>query len=83
VSGDAIWSGDKELHAARRSARSTYSLRIGAERGRGGAEKGQREVRCDMALRRGIARGTALGAVDSLAAPRRRAGARGGGGGAS
>ena len=47
------------------------------------AEEGQRERRCDMARRRGNARGTARGAVGSLAATRRRVGARGGRGGGS
>ena len=47
------------------------------------AEEGERERRCDMARRRGNARGTARGAVDSPAASRRRVGARGGGGGAA
>jgi hypothetical protein len=79
---DAMWRGDEEIYEARRAARSTHALRRGAERGRGEAEEGQFERRCDMARRRGNARGTARGAVDSRAATRRRAGARGGGGGA-
>ena len=48
---DAIWRGDEETHEARRAARSTHSLRRGAERGRGEAEEGQRERRCDKARR--------------------------------
>jgi hypothetical protein len=83
VSGDAIWRVDEETHEARRAARSTHLLRRGAERGRGEAEEGQREWRCDMTRRRGNARGTASGAAGSPPATRRRAGARGGGGGAS
>jgi hypothetical protein len=83
VSGNAIWRNDEETHKARRATLTTHWLRRGAERGQGEAEKGQRERRCDMARRRGNARGTARGAVDSRAATRRPAGARGGGGGAS
>ena len=48
VSGDAIWRGDEETHEAQRAARSTHSLQRGAERGRGEAEEGQRERRCDV-----------------------------------
>jgi hypothetical protein len=44
VSGDAIWRGDEKTHEARRAARSTHQLRCGAERGRGEAEDGQREL---------------------------------------
>jgi hypothetical protein len=81
VSGDAPWRGDEQLHEARRAEWPVHLLRRGAGRGRGEAEEGQREVRCDTARRRGNARGTARGAVDSRATQRRRAGARGGGGG--
>ena len=81
--GDVMWRGDEETHEARRAARSTHHLRRGAERGRGEVEEGQREWHCDMARRRGNARGTARGVVNSRAATRRRAGVRGGGGGAA
>jgi len=51
VSGIVIWRGDEETHEAWCAARSTHHLRRGAERGRGEAEGGQRERRCDMARR--------------------------------
>ncbi len=81
VSGDVIWRGDEDTHEVRRAARPAHPLRRGAERGRGEAEEGKRERRCDMARRLRNAEGTARGAVGSPAATRRRAGARGGGGG--
>jgi hypothetical protein len=49
VSGDATWRGDEETHEAQSVARQAHPLRRGAERGRGEAEEGYRERRCDMA----------------------------------
>ena len=83
VSGIVIWRGDEKTHEARRVARLTHELRRGAERGRKEAEEGHREGRCHQARRRGNARGTARGAVDSPPATRCRAVAKGGGGGTS
>ena len=55
VSGDAMWRGGEEKREAQRAARSTHVLRRGAKRGRGKADEGQRERRCDMARWRGNA----------------------------
>ncbi len=51
VSGDAIRCGDEKTHEARRAARSAHPLRRSAKWGRGEAEEGKRERRCDTARR--------------------------------
>ena len=78
VSGDAMRGVDEVTCEAQRTARPAHRLRRGAKRGRGeAAERERRERQRDLKRRRGNAGGTAHGATDSLAATRRRAGARG------
>ena len=62
----------------RQSTQSSPQLRRGAERGRGEAEEGQRERRCDTARPRENAHGTSRGAAGSRGAA--AAAARAGGG---
>ena len=75
---NVMWRGEEKTHETRRAARQAHALRRGAVWEREEAEEGQCEWRCDLARRRCNA-GIARGAVNSPAATRRRAGARGGG----